>query len=104
MDTVLSITANSVEMADSCCLQGFEWSGTPIGKETKFNDQTTYVTGSNKDAAILVVADLFGWTFNNIRLLADHYAKEANATVYVPDLYDSCPPEPTVETHSLTKI
>lgn len=30
-----------------------------------------------------------GWTLNNARLLADHYAKEADATVYLPDLYVS---------------
>ena len=31
--------------------------------------------------------DLLGWTFPNTRLLADHYAREANATVYVPDFF-----------------
>ena len=36
--------------------------------------------------AILMVHDIFGWTFPNARLLADHYAKEADATVYLPDL------------------
>lgn len=36
--------------------------------------------------AILIVHDIFGWTLPNARLLADHYAKEADATVYLPDL------------------
>ena len=36
---------------------------------------------------ILVITGLFGWKFVNERLLADHYAREADATVYVPDLY-----------------
>jgi dienelactone hydrolase len=36
--------------------------------------------------AIIVIHDLYGWTFPNIRLLADHYAAEVGATVYVPDL------------------
>lgn len=31
--------------------------------------------------------DVFGWTFPNLRLLADHYAKEADATVYLPDFF-----------------
>ena len=35
----------------------------------------------------MIIHDLFGWKSPNPRLLADHYAKEANATVYVPDLY-----------------
>lgn len=35
----------------------------------------------------MIVHDVFGWKSPNPRLLADHYAKEADATVYVPDLY-----------------
>lgn len=35
---------------------------------------------------IMIVHDIFGWTSANTRLLADHYAKEADATVYIPDL------------------
>jgi len=69
-----------------CCLSGFRWDGTPVGKETKLGNNDTYVTGSNKDVAIMIVHDIFGWTFPNLRLLADHYAKEADATVYLPDL------------------
>lgn len=34
-----------------------------------------------------MVHDAFGWEFNNTRLLADHYAKEVGATVYLPDFY-----------------
>lgn len=46
-----------------------------------------YVTGSNEDVVIMVVADIFGWKFTNLRLLADYHAKAVNATVYLPDLY-----------------
>ena len=69
-----------------CCLTGFSWNGTPSGKESRLAKNPTYVTGANKDVAILVVHDLWGWTWQNMRLLADHYATEAEATVYVPDL------------------
>lgn len=69
-----------------CCVKGFEWDGTPVGTETKIASYDTYVTGSNPDVAILFIHDLFGWTFSNARLLADQYAKEIDATVYVPDL------------------
>lgn len=72
-----------------CCIKGFEWGGQPIGKESKLANNNAYVTGSNPDVAIMVISDLFGWTFTNTRLLCDHYAKEADATVYMPDLYDS---------------
>jgi dienelactone hydrolase len=68
------------------CARGFEWDGTPVGKETILADRPAYVTGSNTRAAVLIVHDIFGWTFNNTRLLADTYAKEANVTVYLPDL------------------
>lgn len=70
-----------------CCIQGFEWQGTPTGRETTLAGNKAYLTGSdNSDVAIMVIHDLFGWTFPNLRLLADHYAREVNAAVYLPDL------------------
>jgi membrane protein YdbS with pleckstrin-like domain len=69
-----------------CCVQGFEWDGTPVGRENKLADLDAYVTGSNGEVALLLIHDLFGWTFTNVRVLADQYAAEINATVYVPDL------------------
>ncbi|KAI1308928.1 dienelactone hydrolase [Xylaria venustula] len=72
----------------SCCLKTFTWDGTPTGKEVKLANNNSYVTGDNKDAAILLIHDLFGWKYPNVRLLADHYAREANVTVYVPDFFD----------------
>ena len=75
-----------------CCLSGFKWEGQPIGSEGKLAGVDTYVTGSNKKAAVMIVHDLFGWTWSNARLLADHYAEEADVTVYLPDLYRMTPP------------
>lgn len=72
----------------SCCLKGFKWEGTPTGCIDKLANINTYITGSNPDIAVLLIHDLLGWTFPNIRLLADHYASETNATVYVPDFFD----------------
>ena len=71
----------------TCCVEGFEWNGIPSGREEKLGNHDAYVVGDNKEVAILVVHDVFGWTFTNTRLLADHYAREVNATVYLPDLY-----------------
>ncbi|OLN86681.1 Protein AIM2-like protein 1 [Colletotrichum chlorophyti] len=71
----------------SCCLKAFQWDGTPAGRVERFADHDVYVTGDNPDAAVLIVHDLLGWTFPNTRLLADHYAREANATVYLPDFF-----------------
>ncbi|EMC91099.1 hypothetical protein BAUCODRAFT_79877 [Baudoinia panamericana UAMH 10762] len=73
----------------SCCFRGFQWNGTPKGKTEPFPTSTNqaYVTGVNKDTAIMLVHDAFGWSFGNNRLLADHLAEEVNATVYLPDLF-----------------
>ncbi|KEF55481.1 esterase/lipase [Exophiala aquamarina CBS 119918] len=70
-----------------CCLKGFRWEGEPKGQESKLTGTNCYVTGSTSDVAILVIHDVFGWTFPNIRLLADHYAEEVGATVYIPDFF-----------------
>lgn len=69
-----------------CCKAGFKWSGSPVGKESTIAGNKTYVTGDNKDVAIMIIHDVFGWTLPNLRLIADHFAKEVGATVYLPDL------------------
>ena len=71
----------------ACCLGGFEWDAQPKGEEGKLAGLDCYITGSNMDISILLIHDLYGWTFRNTRLLADHYAQEVGATVYVADLY-----------------
>ncbi|KAF2258340.1 alpha/beta-hydrolase [Lojkania enalia] len=75
-------------MSGDCCKSGFSWNGSPVGHETTVAHNKAYVTGDSKSASIIIVHDIFGWTFTNLRLLADHFAKEANATVYVPDFFD----------------
>jgi dienelactone hydrolase len=67
-------------------LKGFRWGGKTQGQETVVNKQNCYVTGNSPGVAIIVIHDLYGWTFPNTRLLADSYAAEVGATVYVPDL------------------
>lgn len=71
-----------------CCTKGFEWEGSPTGHVIPFptTSNQAYVTGSNDKAAVLLTHDLFGWKYNNLRLLADHFAREIDATVYLPDL------------------
>ncbi|KAF2833670.1 alpha/beta-hydrolase [Ophiobolus disseminans] len=70
------------------CKTGFAWDGKFTGKEGTLGKNKAYIAGDSKDAAILVVPDIFGWKLTNVRILADHYAKEANATVYVVDFFD----------------
>ncbi|KAF1965027.1 putative hydrolase [Bimuria novae-zelandiae CBS 107.79] len=74
-------------MVTECCLSGFRWPGTPTGREGKIVKNDTYITGNHEKVAILVVADLFGYTFTNTRLLSDFYAASTPATVYVPDFF-----------------
>ncbi|KAL5343262.1 Alpha/Beta hydrolase protein [Aspergillus crustosus] len=70
-----------------CCFEGFQWEGTPTGRTDKLANNDVYIAGDDKDVALLFIADLFGWTFPNVRLLADHFARELGATVYVPDFF-----------------
>jgi dienelactone hydrolase len=70
-----------------CCLQGFKWDGEATGRIGKLDEHDVYIAGDNQKAAVLVITDLLGWTFPNVRLVADYYAKEANVTVYVPDFF-----------------
>lgn len=69
-----------------CCVKGSLWDGKPAGEEKTLANNKTYVTGTNPNVAIMIIHDAFGWTFPNTRILADSYAKEADATVYMPDL------------------
>ena len=71
----------------SCCLQGFQWDGAPAGRIEKLANKEAYIIGDNPDAAVMIIHDLLGWTFPNMRLLVDHYAREASASVYVPDFF-----------------
>lgn len=79
--------------AESCCLQGFRWEGKPQGHEAQLCGRSCYVTGNSQRVAVIIIHDLFGWTFQNTRQLADHYADEVGATVYIPDLYYQPPPQ-----------
>ncbi|KAK5173280.1 uncharacterized protein LTR77_001961 [Saxophila tyrrhenica] len=74
----------------ACCVKGFEWDGTPEGRIIAYPTASNqaYVAGSNDNAAVMLIPDLFGWRYPNIRLLADHLAREVEATVYVPDFFN----------------
>jgi dienelactone hydrolase len=78
----------------TCCLRSSLWSGAPTGTETTLPEAPSnkvYVAkppaNSTSRVAILLVHDLLGWTFTNNRLLADAYAREADATVYLPNFF-----------------
>src|SRR5438067_510298 len=89
------MASDSQPKAD-CCLRASLWEGKPTGSETKLSGvpNPTYVAeppsaagSSPSRAAVLIVHDMFGWTFLNNRLLADAFAREGNVTVYLPDFF-----------------
>ena len=56
------------------------------GKESKLGQNDCYIAGDNKERAVLLIHDIKGWKNENIRCLADFYATQLQAMVYVPDL------------------
>ncbi|CAK7202237.1 hypothetical protein SEUCBS139899_004959 [Sporothrix eucalyptigena] len=72
-----------------CCVKGFKWDGKPEGRTSKIAETfDTYVAGNNTKAAVLIIHDVYGWQNPNVQLMADHYASESGATVFVPDFFD----------------
>lgn len=70
-----------------CWKAGSQWKGQPKGKESTLSANKVYVAGDvDSKVAILFVHDALGWTSHNARLLADHFAEQLNAAVYLPDL------------------
>jgi dienelactone hydrolase len=81
----------------ACCLSGSIHNGTPTGKEDKIGGLDVYISlpeSGQRSKSVVILTDIFGWKFPNVRLLADNYAK-AGFAVYIPDLHqgDSLPEE-----------
>ncbi|KIV94935.1 hypothetical protein PV10_02649 [Exophiala mesophila] len=81
----------------ACCISGSVHSGTPSGREDTIGGLPTYISepsDGSTSKTVVFVTDIFGWKFQNVRLLADNYAK-AGFYVYIPDLHegDSLPIE-----------
>lgn len=63
-----------------CCVKAHYHKGTPTGTEEKLGKLDCYVTGSSSsDKAVIIVADVFGWSLVNTRVLADKYAQAIGA-------------------------
>ena len=93
----LPLRSPYVSMSSPCCVTGSTWSGTPTGSEQVVGGIPTYVArppGEQTTTKVLILlTDVFGWRFNNARLLADRFAAQAGLVVLVPDLHsgDSMP-------------
>jgi dienelactone hydrolase len=75
-------------MSHEHCVTGTVHTGTPAGTEKVYADRPTYIVGTNKTNALLYLTDVFGYALPNHRLLADTFAEEIPATVYVPDFLE----------------
>ena len=53
-------------MITECCISGFQWDGTPTGKEGKITDNETYIVGNHGKVAILVVAGMDSSTLDRL--------------------------------------
>ena len=75
-------------MACPDCFKGSLHEGTPTGRVETLHGLPTYIaeppSGTPK-GIIVIIPDALGWEFNNNRILADSYAKRANARVYLPE-------------------
>ncbi|KAI1820705.1 dienelactone hydrolase family protein [Xylaria intraflava] len=71
------------------CFSGAVHDGKPTGKVTKLHGLDTYTaepaSGNPPQGIIVLIPDIFGWDFVNIRLMADGFAKKKDYRVYVPD-------------------
>ncbi|KAH6699710.1 Alpha/Beta hydrolase protein [Leptodontidium sp. 2 PMI_412] len=71
------------------CFNGHVHSGEVKGIESQLHGIDTYVVEPDNTAEIkgliVVVSDAFGWKTNNLRLLADTYAKRTGCRIYLPD-------------------
>ncbi|KAG9231414.1 Alpha/Beta hydrolase protein [Amylocarpus encephaloides] len=76
-------------MACVDCFSGHVHTATPTGRSETIHGIPTYVAepdaGSPPKGLVIVISDAFGWSFSNIRVLADEYAKKGGLLVYVPD-------------------
>ncbi|CAK5268433.1 unnamed protein product [Mycena citricolor] len=69
------------------CITGVVHEGTPTGTETTIGGLSAYTVGESTTQIIVVGVDVFGWKFNNTRLLADEYAAHGFRVV-IPDLFN----------------
>ncbi|PYI18321.1 hypothetical protein BO99DRAFT_433755 [Aspergillus violaceofuscus CBS 115571] len=65
----------------TCCLR------TSCTWHTPLKRHSIYTTGHHPTRAIVLLHHLLGWSFPNLRLLADRYAHSAPATVFLPDFF-----------------
>lgn len=73
-----------------CCFKAFYHEGDYTGSYEVVAGLDTYVAGAEfgNDTIIVILTDIFGYKFNNIRLVADQLAGLNKNKVIIPDLFD----------------
>ncbi|KAH7410447.1 dienelactone hydrolase [Phaeosphaeria sp. MPI-PUGE-AT-0046c] len=76
----------------TCCVSGVLHEGTPVGEVKDIGNTRAYFahppasSTSTSTHAILILTDVYGFTFPNTRLIADNFASLGYLTV-IPDLF-----------------
>ena len=81
-------------MSSQCCVDpGEKQTHEAQGSEEEISGVKTYKTGQGK-SAIVIFTDVFGYSFINVRKLADSFAQGVRTTVLIPDYFNGDPLNP----------
>ncbi|CAF1244724.1 unnamed protein product [Rotaria sordida] len=81
-------------MSSPCCVDpGAKQIHQAQGHEQVIAGVNTYKTGQGK-SAIVIFTDIFGYSFINVRKLADSFAQGCQTTVFIPDYFNGDPMDP----------
>jgi carboxymethylenebutenolidase len=78
------------------CTKGYVLPGEPTGKISTANAYFAPAPGTNGEGktggkAIILLTDIFGFSIQNPKILADHFAQELDCDVWVPDQFNGTP-------------
>ncbi|CAF1190953.1 unnamed protein product [Rotaria sordida] len=82
-------------LSSSCVDPGAKQTHLSQGHEEEIAGINTYITGQSK-SAIVIFTDIFGYSFINIRKIADRFSEETSATVLIPDYFHGDPVNPNL--------
>ncbi|RCK64765.1 Protein AIM2 [Candida viswanathii] len=77
-----------------CCFKKFDHEGVYKGGYQEVAGLDSYVIGEPSDNVIVILTDIYGYKFNNARLLADDLNELTNLQVIIPDILLGDPVDP----------
>ncbi|PWN43787.1 alpha/beta-hydrolase [Ceraceosorus guamensis] len=79
-----------MSLCASCLEVGSFSQAKATGQLTKLGKFDAYITGDEKsDKAVIIVPDVWGYSFNNVHVVADKFASHIGARVYIPDFHNN---------------